>query len=199
MEASVPTLWCGQPSGSSAPVPRPLPGSSRRERPARPPARPRPAHTHGDTGATILLCGRSGRGLLGLHRATAATSGNRGEEAPTASAGWGYRLGRGGGPHPGLTWPRPPAARCPSGARLSRVSPLAAPAACAGDPGGTEVRPQEECSPRREGQESFIHHRYSSIPRGAHTGESSQVRAHRWSAVNGGGSSLASAWRLPRK
>lgn len=165
-DVPAPSRRCRPPAGPPDPVARPLPGSSRRGRPSLPGlARVPPAHTHRDTEATILRGGRSGCGLLGLHRATAATSGNRGEEAPAANAGPGR--GPGGGDPLGLTGPHPPAARCPSGTRFSRASTPASSAACAAAR-ATEDRPLEECSPGREGQVSFIHQRYPWIPRGGH-------------------------------
>lgn len=94
-------------------------------RPAGPAPAP-PAHTHRDTGATILSGGRSGCGLLGLHRATAATSGNRGEESPAVSAGPGRGLD-GGDPHPGAH-PAAPTCRAMSQWRTrSPASPSASP------------------------------------------------------------------------
>lgn len=165
------------------PVARPLPGSSRRGRPSLPGlARVPPAHTHRDTEATILRGGRSGCGLLGLHRATAATSGNRGEEAPAASSGPDRGPGT-GDPQPGA---HPAAPTClPMSQRRtrSRVSPQ--------PPLQRALQPEQLRLGRGKNVPQGGRDRCHSFIRDTHrfleelTGESSQAERHGWRLPSG--------------
>lgn len=82
-----------------------------------------------------------------------ARAGGSGQAAPTPTAG--------------LTRPRPPTARCPGCVRVARRHPQPPPPSALLP---ERLKLEEGCSPGREGQESFTHHRYASMPRRAHTG-----------------------------
>lgn len=160
------------------------------------PAHTPPAHSR-SRGSHHLAGGRSGRGLLGLHQATAATSGNHGEEAPAASAGPGAQAGWWRPPlppspspqNPGLIWPRPPAPRSVPWTHVSR-----------GHPHPSQLRPLQPELLRLEHREDAR----GGGPGVAHSARapvdswrSSQVRAHGWRAKPGGAPCTeATVWQV---